>query len=154
LPDGEPVTVGHYNSPHVPMTAAEAVALMMRAEQREPAEARRRDAASGGVHDSPLPSSPEGYEVIVPRRVRVSELLRFRALPQVVGWRYQPGAHGTAPCTCLCCGGKGQYGVRKLLAAVEEAEATGKPTKVAVFGRGDDSYRRVERLRRRRRPSR
>jgi hypothetical protein len=29
---------------------------------------------------------------------------------------------------------------------VEEAEATGKPTKVVVFGRGDDSLRRMERL--------
>lgn len=153
LPDDEPITVGHYNSPHVAMTAAQAAALMMGAEGRGPARERKRGAASRGVRrDARPPASLEGYEVIVPRRIEVSELIRVRSLPQVVGWRYQPGAHGTPPCTCLCCGGRGQYGVRKLLQRVEEAEATGKPTKVVVFGRGDDSFRRVERLRRQRAP--
>ena len=154
LPDDEPVTVGHYNRPHVAMTAADAVALMMGAEGRDPAQERKRDASSRGIRrGTRLPASPEGYEVIVPRRIEVAELIRVRFLPQVVGWRYQPGAHGTAPCTCLCCGGRGQYGVRKLLRRVEKAEATGKSTKVVVFGRGDDSFRRVERLRRQRPPA-
>jgi hypothetical protein len=150
IPDDEPVEVGHYNSLHVAMTAAEAVALLMTAERQDPGTARLRDKQSRAVQQGRrLPSSPEGYEVILPRKVERSEILRVKALPQVVGWRYYPGANGRPPCTCICCE-RGQYGVRKMLRAVEEAEAGGKPTKVVVFGREDDSFRRVERLRQRR----
>jgi hypothetical protein len=150
VPDDEAVEIGHYNSRHVAMTAAEAVALMMAAEQRCPVAERLRDQQSAVVQRGRrLPSSPEGYEVIVPRRVERSEIIRVKSLPQVVGWRYRPGANGQPPCVCLCCE-RGQYGARKLLRAVEEAEASGQPTKVVVFGRGDDSFRRVERLRQKR----
>lgn len=146
LPDDEPVTVGHYNSPHVGMTAADAVKLIMAAERRDPKAARERDLARDVRRSGELPSSPEGYEVIVPRAIEPSEVIRVKALPQVVGWRYQPGAHGTPPCTCVCCSGRGTYGIRKLVKAIEKSEATGKPTKVIVFGRGEDSDRRVKRL--------
>jgi hypothetical protein len=150
ISDEEAVEVGHYNSLHVGMTAAEAVALMMAAERRDPVVERKRDEGSGAVqHGRRLPSSPEGFEVIVPRKIERSEIIRFKALPQVVGWRYRPGANGQPPCACLCCE-RGQYGVRKLLRAVEEAEAGGRPTKVVMFGREDDSFRRVERLRQQR----
>src|SRR5687768_5607826 len=40
IPDDEMVEVGHYDSLHVSMTAAEAVALMVAAEQRDPVEER------------------------------------------------------------------------------------------------------------------
>ena len=147
VPDDEPVQVGHYNSPHVTMTAAEAAGLMMAAEARDPVAERERDRASKAVQRGRrLPASPEGYEVILPRRVEPSEIIRVKALPQVVGWRYQPRANGTRPCTCLCCA-RGQYGIGKMLRAVEEAEAGGKPTKISMFGREEDSFRRVERMR-------
>jgi hypothetical protein len=81
--------------------------------------------------------------------VHPSEILRVKALPQVVGWRYRPGANGERPCTCICCE-RGVYGVRRLLRKVEEAEASDRPTRIIMFGREDDSYRRVERLRRER----
>ncbi|HEX9936134.1 MAG TPA: hypothetical protein VGB15_03400 [Longimicrobium sp.] len=150
VPDDEPVEVGHYNSLHATMPAAEAVALLMAAEDRDPAAERTRDRASKAVQRGrTLPSSPEGYEVIVPRRIEPSEIIRVKALPQVVGWRYMPGANGKPPCTCLCCA-RGQYGIRKLLRRVEEAEANDAPSKVVMFGREDDSFRRVERLRARR----
>lgn len=150
VPDDEMVEVGHFNSHHVTMTAAEAVALMMQAEQRDPAAEREKDKASRAVQrQRVLPSSPEGFEVIIPRKIDPSEILRVKALPQVVGWRYRPGANGEPPCTCICCAG-GRYGVRKLLRAVEEAEAKGKPVKAVVLGRDDESFRRVERLRKRR----
>ena len=149
LPDGEPVTIGHYNSAHVSMTAAEAVRLMMSVEHRDPVAERKQGAMMDGLpDDAVLPSSPEGFEVIVPRRIKRSEIIRIKRLPQVVGWRYEPGAHGKPPCTCLCCGGRGQYGVQKLVRKVEEAEAGGKPTKIIVFGRGERSFQRVDRLRR------
>ena len=135
VPDDERVEVGHYNSLHVEMRAAEAVALLLEAEKRAPAEARERDKASKAVQRRRvLPSSPEGYEVIVPRAIERSEIIRIKALPQVVGWRHRPGAHGSPPCTCLCCA-RGEYGIRKLVRRVEEAEAAGRPTKIVVFGR-------------------
>lgn len=148
VPDDEPVEVGHYDSVHLPMTAAEAVALLMAAEERDPAAERERDRASKAVQRGRrLPSSPEGYEVVIPRRIEPSEIIRVKALPQVVGWRYSPGANGRPPCACICCE-RGRYGVRKLLRAVEEAEAGGRPTKINLFGREEDSFRRVERMRR------
>lgn len=146
LPKAEPVEVGHYDSLHCPMTAAEAVALMMEAGERDPAAAREADKGSKAVQRRRiLPSSPEGFEVIVPRRIAPGEILRVKALPQVVGWRYRPGAHGEAPCGCICCE-RGQYGVRKLLRRVEEEEAAGRQSKVSLFGRDERSFRRVARL--------
>ncbi len=150
VPDDEAVEVGHYNSLHVTMTAPAAVALLMAAEQRDPIAEQMRDKKSKAVQRGRrLPSSPEGYEVIIPRKIERSEIIRVKSLPQVVGWRYYPRANGQPPCACLCCE-RGQYGVRKLLRAVEEAESGGKPTKVVMFGREDNSFRRVERLRQRR----
>jgi hypothetical protein len=89
IPDDERVWVGHYGQAHRWMTAVEAVAEFMKAESRE------------------------GWEVVIPRRVEASEIHRVRRLPQVVGWRYNPGAHGTKPCGCDFCQ-RGQYGAKRL----------------------------------------
>ncbi len=67
------------------MTAARAVAEFMSAESRE------------------------GWEVIIPRRIDPSEIHRVRALRQIFGWRYYPGAHGKRPCPCPYCT-RGEYG--------------------------------------------
>ena len=151
VPDDEPVEVGHYDSLHVPMTAAESVALLMAAEGRDPNVERKRDRSSKAVRRGHrLPSSPEGYEVVIPRRIEPAEIIRVKALPQLVGWRHRPGAHGNAPCACLCCE-RGQYGIRKLLRRVEEAEARDETTKAVIFGREEDSFARVERARGKRR---
>ena len=143
LGDDEQVWIGHYGQPHVLMTANQAVALVMGAEHLAPGTPRHKRAKQR------LHNPPEGYEVIVPRKILASEIIRFRGLKQVTGWRYMPGANGTPPCTCLCCGGKGSYGIQRMLRAVEQSEATGKPTKVVVSGRGDASYRRVEQIKQR-----
>jgi hypothetical protein len=127
IADDERVEVGHYNSGHVAMTAAGAAGLIM---------AAGRDA--------------EGYEVIIPRRISASEIRRVKALPQVVGWRYFPASKGKRPCACLCCE-RGAYGIQKLQSAVEKAEARGQVPKISLFGREDDSFDRVERLRAQRR---
>lgn len=133
--DDEPVEVGHFSSRRVEMTANEAAALMLGAEQRDPTQARAADAASKAVKAGRvLPSSPEGYEVIIPRRIAASEILRVKVPPQVVGWRYRPGANGEAPCACICCE-RGRFGIRRLERAVEAAEAAGKTTKIRLFGR-------------------
>jgi hypothetical protein len=135
VPDDEPVEIGHFDSGHVPMTAAEATALMMAAERLDPNSARVADKASKAVQSGRrLPSSPEGFEVIVPRAVARSEIISIKPLPQVVGWRYRPGANGAPPCLCLCCE-KGAYGVRTLLRAVEAEEAKGRRPRAVIFGR-------------------
>lgn len=147
IPDDEPVEISHYNGAGVDMTAAEAAGLMFALEQNDPVQARAEDEARR--KKPALPSAPEGYQVIVPRAVAASEILRFKALPQVVGWRYRPGANGTPPCACICCE-KGNYGIRKLERRVEADEATGRKSRITLFGREDASYDRVERMKARR----
>ena len=92
VPDEEMVWVGHYNQSHRRVSAAEAVAEFMAAENRE------------------------GWEVIIPRRIEAKEIHRVKALPQVLGWRYFPDAKGKPPfCTCEYCT-RGEYGARRLRA--------------------------------------
>lgn len=80
IPDDELVWIGHYSQHHQEMTAAECVAIFDSAEDRQ------------------------GWEVIIPRSIRKSELHRTRVLPQVIGWRYYPSAKGSRPrCTCDYC---------------------------------------------------
>lgn len=99
IPDDEVVWIGHYGLSHASVTAAEAVAEFMTSEVRE------------------------GWEVIVPRPVAAKELHRVRALPQVVGWRYWPGAHGKPPfCGCKYCT-RGLYGAAKLRARIGDPSA-------------------------------
>ncbi|MFJ9443281.1 HEAT repeat domain-containing protein [Kitasatospora sp. NPDC101235] len=94
LDDEQEVLTGHYRDrardAQQPLRAAEAV---------------RRIGA--------LPD-PRGWEVFLPRAVGAREVHRVRAVPQVTGWRYLPGAHGTRPCTCFGCRIYGEYGSRRL----------------------------------------
>ena len=76
LPDAEPVWVGHYSSPLQLLSASRAIAIVLEA------------------------PSAEGFQVLVPRRIEAHEITRSRALSQVLGWRYYPGAHGRPPCPC------------------------------------------------------
>jgi hypothetical protein len=94
IPDEEIITVGHFNQAHQKMTAAQAVATI----------------------SSNIPA--EGFEVIIYRKISASEIHRSRELPQVIGWRYYPEAHGKKPCGCPYCQ-RGQYGGRKLIAEYE-----------------------------------
>jgi hypothetical protein len=84
VPDDEAVLAGHYSREHIATTVAEAARVIMKAED------------------------PRGYEVIVPRKIE-AEIRRIRAVPQVVGWRYWPDAHGVRPCPCDICQ-RGLYG--------------------------------------------
>jgi hypothetical protein len=90
LPDDEPVEVGHYGRPHLAMTAAEAAALVMKA------------------------PDAEGYEVRIPRAVSAREIHAIRAVRQVLGWRYFPGAHGKPPCPCPVCLPRGEIRSRRI----------------------------------------
>lgn len=88
LPDAEPVTVGHYGTPPRQVTAAQAVAAL-----------RELD-------------DPRGYEVFVLRAITHGEVLRVRDVPQGIGWRYLPQAHGRRPCPC--CAPQGGYNTARL----------------------------------------
>jgi len=89
IADEEIVWVGHYNRGYRKMSAAEAVALIAKQEHSE------------------------GYEVICRCRIPSSQIRRIKRLPQVVGWRYYPGAHGNKPCVCPVCQ-RGEYGARRI----------------------------------------
>lgn len=86
--DEEVVWVGHFNRPHQSMTASQALALIDE-------------------------QTAEGFQVIIPHRIERSEIHRVRRLPQVLGWRYYPGAHGRKPCPCPICV-RGNYGARRI----------------------------------------
>ncbi|GHA65173.1 HEAT repeat domain-containing protein [Streptomyces termitum] len=91
LPDDEPVTVGRYDD-------------------REPAATT----AAGAVRRIGELADPLGWEVFLPRAVAPGEVRRIRAVRQVAGWRYFPGAHGVTPCVCAGCRVRGEYGSRRL----------------------------------------
>jgi hypothetical protein len=99
ISDEEPVMVGHYGHSHRRMSAAEAVAEFMSAEDRQ------------------------GWEVVIPRRIEAKEIHQARRLPQIVGWRFSPGAKGKRPfCTCKFCT-RGEYGSRRLRKRLGEPDA-------------------------------
>ena len=101
IPDEETVHIGHYNENHRAVTATEATAIFMEAENRE------------------------GYEVLVPRKVESGEIHRVRHLPQVVGWRYIPDAHNRPFCGCVVCVPPGTIRARQKNEAWEENQAKG-----------------------------
>jgi hypothetical protein len=98
LPDETMVWIGRYNDEHLHVTAAEAIGI-----------AREHE-------------DPQGLEVILPRSVRPSELLKVYRPPKVVGWRWYPGAHGKRPCGCPYCQ-RGEPGARKLRDRYERGES-------------------------------
>lgn len=79
IPDGQRVLVGHYNQSHSEMAANEAVGTVFNSDQ------------------------PEGYEVLIPRKVEPTEIHDIKQLPQVLGWRYYPDSNGRKPCGCPYC---------------------------------------------------
>jgi len=95
VPDEDSVWIGHYNRQHQKMTAAEALALI-----------------AGQAN-------AEGYEVMIPGKIKRSQLHRVKRISQVVGWRYYPGAHGKRPCGCPVCQ-RGEYGARRLREIYEQ----------------------------------
>lgn len=79
LRSDEAAWLGHYGRPHDEMTVGRAIGMLIRL------------------------ADVRGFEVVVPRAIRSDEILRVRRPRQVLGWRYQPDAHGTSPCPCRAC---------------------------------------------------
>jgi hypothetical protein len=91
VPDGEPVKIGRYSRPHEDMTAAQAVAAIMR-----------------------QGSDALGYEVIIPHSIPPQAISRTRIISSRVGWRHYPSAHGRRPCGCPACVARGEYNSQRL----------------------------------------
>lgn len=90
--DDTPVFAGRYNEDKRATTAAEAAALL---------------------HSSRL----LGFETIIPDAIPARAIHAIRQLPQIIGWRYFPGAHERGIfCGCDYCQ-RGQFNSRKIRAA-------------------------------------
>jgi hypothetical protein len=96
IPDDQLVMVGHYNQNHQVLTAVEAVGVVFNAEQ------------------------PEGFEVIIPRKIEAGEIQKIGSLPQIMGWRYYPDAKGKKPCGCPYCT-KGDINSKRIREAYEKS---------------------------------
>lgn len=46
---------------------------------------------------------PLGFEMFICRKIEPGSISGIRHLPQKIGWRYQPHAHGRKPCACPVC---------------------------------------------------
>jgi hypothetical protein len=99
IADDEPVKIGHYSRPHEAMTAAQAVAAIMR---------KGSDAL--------------GYEVVIPHSIPPQAITRTRIISSRVGWRHYPGAHGRRPCGCLACVARGEYNSQRLRERFERSQ--------------------------------
>jgi hypothetical protein len=79
ISDSEAVWAGKYNEKKEELTAAKAAQVLMKEEIL-------------------------GYEVVIPRSIKACEIISIRHLPQVLGWRHFPNAHGKPPfCGCSYC---------------------------------------------------
>jgi hypothetical protein len=96
VPDDEPVMVGHYSRLHAEMTAAQAVAAIMR-----------------------LGAEALSSEVIIPCGIPPEAIIRTPLISSQIGWRHFPGAHGRRPCGCPACVARGQYKSRRLRKVLE-----------------------------------
>lgn len=97
IPDDETVLFGHFSRMPVQTSAAQ---------------------AAGSILNAP---DPLGMQIVVPRKVLPKEILRVRRLPQTLGWRYYPKAHGVKPCGCPACIGRGDIRSRRLRDAFERS---------------------------------
>jgi hypothetical protein len=102
IPDEQRVLVGHYNRRHEERTAAEAIGELFQANE------------------------PEGYEVLIPRKIAAAEIHRIAPVSQVTGWRYFPGAHNRAPCGCPACLGRGEIKSKRIREAYQREGEDGQ----------------------------
>jgi hypothetical protein len=104
LKDDTPVTVGRYGVEPEQLSAAQACELVRAL------------------------ADPRGYEVFVPRAITAHEVRHVRHIPQGIGWRYLPGAHGRAPCACPVCLAPGTPGAAKIRRRLsQDAPTPSKP---------------------------
>jgi hypothetical protein len=90
LPSEEMVWAGRYHEPHRQMPLGQAI--------------RELNALA----------DPLGFEMFVGRKIEADSITRIRHLPQKIGWRYQPHAHGRKPCGCPACLPRGSIKSRSI----------------------------------------
>lgn len=90
LDDEERVTCGPYWQAHRTLSVVEAVRLFRQ-------------------HDEPM----QGWEIVVPRSIIPNEIHKIRAISQVLGWRYSPGARSRPWCNCPVCVSRGEFNASK-----------------------------------------
>ncbi len=78
--------------------------------------------ASKAVAEIRKEADPRGFQVIIDRVIRSSEIVRITPLRGVVGWRHKPDAHGKRPCGCPGCVGRGEPGGRALRLRYDRGE--------------------------------
>jgi hypothetical protein len=98
VPDDEVVRFGRYGAVMRTLPAARAVSEIRKA------------------------PDPRGFQIILDRSVKVSELVRITALRGVLGWRHKPDAHGKKPCGCPGCVSRGEPGGRALRLRYDRGE--------------------------------
>jgi hypothetical protein len=103
LPSTEKVWFGRYNGPHIELPLGRAVKVLL--EQTD----------------------QRGHEFIVPRSISPEEIIRVRRIPQVVGWRFSPGAKGARPfCACDACS-RGDPFRKRIFAGAPNAPTGARP---------------------------
>lgn len=106
LSDAEPVLVGRYDQPHATMTASASAQWVTR--------------------------NPRGAEVLVPRPVRPREVLRTRAITQLVGWTEAPEQERHLRCLCQGCVPRGARDLmRRVRGAIAEALLAARKARAA-----------------------
>lgn len=95
LADDEQVWSGRYNEPHEQSSLSQAIRKLM------------------GLAD------PLGFELFIQRKILPKEITRIRRLPQTIGWRYMPHAHGVSLCGCPACLPRGAIKSRALRERLE-----------------------------------
>lgn len=117
IADDDLVKFGHFASPLVEITAAEAV---------------------GAVREL---DDPRGFQIIVPRPIRASEVAHVRDAPRV-GWRFSPEAKERTSwspnCLCPSCRTRGEAGEAKIRSNIIGARLDSRP--------GEPPEMRLERL--------
>lgn len=98
LPREELVWAGRYNQPHRQLPLGEAIGELMRL------------------------LDPLGCELFLGRKIHPREISRLRSLPQKIGWRYMPRAHGRPLCGCPACIPRGTIRSRALRARLEPSD--------------------------------
>lgn len=79
IDDDEPVLARHYSHEPRPMTAAQAIGVIL------------------------AQPEPLGYEVMIPRRIKPVEIVAVRSVPQKLGWRTVPDRQKVIVCPCPMC---------------------------------------------------
>lgn len=77
-------------------------------------EEHRRVSLGEAIAEISSLSDPLGYEMFIDRKIEACEILKVRHLPQKIGWRYSPHAHGRKPCGCPACTPRGSYGSARI----------------------------------------